>query len=412
MKPILLTWITTLLISLAGTHAQSGCTDPMASNFDPQAQQNDGSCTYPPTSYQPALMSVLDPQVSELSGLVWHDGLLWGINDSGNEPVLYAIDTLAGSIVGQADVAAVTNEDWEALTRSDTHLFVADVGNNNGERSVLRIYRIDLDQLAVGAELTPDIIQFSYEDWDESLPPDEKEDFDCEAVVFFGDSLHLFTKGWNSFQTRHYVLPATPGTHTALLRQSFDCDGQITDAAIDPAGALVLLGYNVQTATSFLWLCYDTPMQLPPTGNPFSKNRRRIELGSVLTSGQTEALAFVRPGSGIIGSEQFGPLPARLLRLPTVQWWPLPTPASEPAAEVPLQIRPLANGLEFTWNGARPLHMRLFDVQGRTLASFRLSANETRQWQPNNIPSGVYFYVGYHDKEGRAVSGRLFFVRQ
>ncbi len=412
MKTTLLTLITTLLLWLAGAHAQSGCNDPMASNFDPQAGQNDGSCVYPPTAYQPALMSLLDSQVSEISGMIWHGGLLWGINDSGNDPVLYAIDTLAGTIVGQATVSAVTNEDWEALTRSDTHLFVADVGNNNGERSVLRIYRIGLDQLAVGAELTPDTIRFSYEDWDESLPQDEKEDFDCEAVVFFGDSLHLFTKGWNSFQTRHYVLPATPGTHTALLRQSFDCDGQITDAAIDPAGALVLLGYNVQTATSFLWLCYDTPMQLPPAANPFSKNRRRIALGSVLTNGQTEALAFVRPGSGIIGSEQFGPLPARLLRLPTGQWWPLPTPVSEPDVEASLQIRPVANGLEFSWNGHLPLHMRLFDARGHTLASFRLSANATRQWQPDNIPSGVYFYVGYNNRAGRIVSGRLFFTRQ
>ncbi len=398
---------TTLLLSVLSLHAQPGCTDPMASNYDPQAQQNDGSCIYPPTAYQPPLVCLLDPLASEVSGLVWHDGILWGINDSGDGPTLYALDTLTGAIAGQATVAAASNVDWEALTRSDTHLFVADVGNNDGDRSVLRIYRIALDQLGSSATLTPDIIQFSYEDWDESLPPEEKQDFDCEAVVFFGDSLHLFTKGWNSFQTKHYVLPATPGNHTALLRQAFDSNGQITDAAVDPAGALVLLGYNVQTAESFLWLLYDTPMQPPPAWDPFSKNKRRIALGSALTNGQTEALVFPRPGYGLIGSEAIGPLEARLLRLGTQQWWSAPTLSAEPHLQHHFQIRPFAYGLEFVWGGAFPLDMYLFELSGRPMASFRLSANATWRWHSNNVPSGVYFYAGYSPWGQRVVSGTL-----
>ncbi len=392
--------------------AQSGCTDPQAINYDPTAAVNDGSCTYEAASFSPPFITALPQAVSEVSGLAYANDTLWALNDSGNEAILWAIDTANGQVLNQKHISGATNTDWEALTQSEDYLFIGDIGNNEGERPTLRIYRIPKSALQATDMPAADTITFQYEDWSADLPPEEKKEFDCEAMAFFGDSLHLFTKGWNSSQTKHYVLPATPGNHLAQLRQSFDCKGQITDAAIDPAGALVLLGYDVQTAQSFLWLLYDTPMQLPPPTHPFSKNKRRIELGSVLANAQTEALAFVAPGQGIIGAEALGPLQARLLRLPTAIWWPTPTTSPHrPTQPDRLHILPKPDGFAFHWKGDQPIWLHLYHADGQPIARFRLSANSTRHWNANNIPSGIYFYTATTHKGQPIRAGALSWMR-
>src|SRR5687767_4556689 len=72
--------------------------------------------------------------ISESSGLVAsrrHDGVFWTVNDSGNAPVLYAI-TREGKAIAEFPVDA-KNVDWEDLAIDDAgHLYVADVGNNDG----------------------------------------------------------------------------------------------------------------------------------------------------------------------------------------------------------------------------------------------------------------------------------------
>ena len=70
-----------------------GCTDPQANNFDPGADYNDGSCTYNPTIYNPDLKYLLPDEVDETSGLIFWNELMWTINDSGGDPILYALDT-------------------------------------------------------------------------------------------------------------------------------------------------------------------------------------------------------------------------------------------------------------------------------------------------------------------------------
>ncbi len=395
------------------SQGQMGCTDPLASNYDPTATINDGSCTYPPTSYTPAWVATLPTSLSELSGLSWHNGWLWGINDSGNEPRIWAIDTTDGQTLGYATIAGVSLIDWEALAKSDTHLFIGDIGNNDGLRSSLRILRIALDQLDTGVVLTPDIIQYHYEDWDPNLPASQKKDFDCEAMIFSGDSLHLFTKGWNSFQTKHYVVPATPGDHTAKYLQSFDCQGQITGGARTPEGAWVLLGYNVQTAQSFLYLLYDTPMLPPPPTDPFSKNKRRIGLGSALTNGQTESLTFVSPALGYMGSEAFAILPAQLLRLGIGQWLYPPTTATSSAMNIPalhLRSEGTTDRYTFEWTGNEPLQLLITHSSGEVVWKKQLPANSIWMWDASFLPTGVYFYSAHTAQTRKNYTGKLLVI--
>jgi hypothetical protein len=41
----------------------------------------------------------LPEEVIETSGILFLDGVLWTFNDSGNDPILYGIDTSAGEVV-------------------------------------------------------------------------------------------------------------------------------------------------------------------------------------------------------------------------------------------------------------------------------------------------------------------------
>ena len=293
---------------------QVACTDPQAINFDPMALENDGSCIYAATQYQMEQRAVLPEILKEASGVAYLDGNLWTHNDGGNSNEIYRIDTLTGEILQTVLVGALENEDWEDMAQNDTHLFVGDFGNNAGDRMDLRIGQIDrsdLSNLIVSAQS----INFSYSDQTDFTERLNDHDYDCEAFFFYQDSLHLFTKNWVDEKTRHYTVPATPGTHVAQLRETFDSQGLITGAAIDEeTGTISLLGYT-PSGVNFMWLLFDYSSH-----HFFSGNIRKINLGTGLTNSQTEGIIFTENGDGFVVSENFNFLPPRLLRFSTKQW--------------------------------------------------------------------------------------------
>jgi hypothetical protein len=92
------------------------------------------------------LGAIDSPGLMEGSGVVPSvntPGLLWALNDSGNDPVLFAL-TPAGQVRGLVAVRDAINRDWEALSAGPCPqghcLFIADVGDNDAKRDDLRIY--------------------------------------------------------------------------------------------------------------------------------------------------------------------------------------------------------------------------------------------------------------------------------
>ena len=88
----------------------------------------------------------LEPRlVPEASGIVKsrrHPGIFWVHNDSGNPPLLFAINA-DGRIVRQFGLA-IPNIDWEDIAIDDHgHLYLGDIGNNLGALPIRAIYRID-----------------------------------------------------------------------------------------------------------------------------------------------------------------------------------------------------------------------------------------------------------------------------
>lgn len=84
-------------------------------------------------------------RIPEASGVVKsrrHQGIFWVHNDSGNPPLLFAIRD-DGRIIREFRLT-VPNIDWEDIAIDDEgHLYLGDIGNNNGRLPLRVIYRID-----------------------------------------------------------------------------------------------------------------------------------------------------------------------------------------------------------------------------------------------------------------------------
>src|SRR5262245_64749541 len=98
----------------------------------------------PPATLEP--LGKFDARIiPEASGIVRsrrHPGIFWVHNDSGNPPALFAVRR-DGSLVREYQVAA-PNIDWEDIATDDHgHLYLGDIGNNEGRLPLRTIYRLD-----------------------------------------------------------------------------------------------------------------------------------------------------------------------------------------------------------------------------------------------------------------------------
>jgi len=195
--------------------------------------------------YRVGRLARLPAPIRESSGLAPGDsaGLVWTHGDGGTPATLYQA-SLAGRLRGALPLAPLVNHDWEELTRDPAgRFYLGDFGNNRNDRRDLAIYRL---APANGGQMQVDTIAFRYPDQVAFPPAPARQHFDCEAMLFYNDSLHLFTKDRGlAHRTRYYVVPARPGHHVATLRDSLRLRTLVTGAALRPDGrAVALLGYG------------------------------------------------------------------------------------------------------------------------------------------------------------------------
>jgi len=294
-----------------------GCTDPQANNYNPQANVNDGSCTYNNTTYNPALLYELPSEVNETSGLIYYKNSLWTINDSGNPPILYRLDSATGGILQEITVSNATNIDWESLAQDDENIYIGDFGNNSGSRDNLGIYIIQKSDLPEtgNADISSEWISFTYSDSTVLVGKWRETNYDCEAMISVSDSLYIFTKNWGDNKTRLYRLAKTPGTQTAELLSTFNTEGLVTGADYNnESREITLIGYTQNTYTPFLWLLFDY------TGNQFfTGNKRRINMLSIFGA-QTEGVSYTEGKNGAISNEKNILYPPSAYSIYTGEW--------------------------------------------------------------------------------------------
>jgi hypothetical protein len=263
-----------LLSFFYNVNAQTiGCTDPLSTNYNPQATISDGSCSYANASVAPAASVNLPAAVIETSGLIAMDGYLYTHNDN-SDINLYGLDPGTGTIVQTLPVVGTTNRDWEDIAQDDEYLYIGDFGNNsNGNRTNLKIVRVLKSSLQSGSPVT-DVINFAYADQTSFAPTgNNNTDFDCEALVVSHDSIYLFTKQWVAKKTTIYALPKMPGTYLARKNTTYNVNGLITGATyLQDKKLVVLCGYST-ALQPFFYLLYKFNGQ-----DFFSGNKRKVNI--------------------------------------------------------------------------------------------------------------------------------------
>ncbi|MDQ1167135.1 T9SS C-terminal target domain-containing protein [Flavobacterium sp. SORGH_AS_0622] len=258
---------------VTSTYSQiSLCTDSRAENYNSNAIQNDGSCSYKNLKLKPEYSKILSDSIRETSGLIAFENLLWTHNDD-HDKTIYGLDSL-GRIKRKIILNEATNHDWEEIAQDSSHIYIGDFGNNySGNRSDLKILKIEKKSFL---EENPKIetISFSYADQtDFSASKPNKTDFDCEAFIVSKNSIYLFTKQWKSSKTNIYVLPNQTGSQVAKHKTTLDTKGLVTGATyVANKNLIVLCGYT-KVGKPFLYMLYDFKNQ-----DFLSGNKRRIDL--------------------------------------------------------------------------------------------------------------------------------------
>jgi hypothetical protein len=254
----------------------------------------------------------LPPELNELSGLQCLKGQILAHNDGGNPSELFSIDTF-GNILWKKKIQS-DNVDWEDIAlKPDSFIFIADFGNNDNTRKDLKVYKVALTQLG-NDTLNAEIISFYYPEQNAFPPSNSALYYDCEALIFFNDSLHLFIKNRTSpfdGQVKHYRIPSFAGNHVALLQESIQIGSLIkelywvTGSDISPGGKKVALQSSDKV---FMFSNF--------SGSDFLKGQfETFVLGDI---SQKEAITFSDDSTMIIGEEtNVNPAGLYLLSLPS-----------------------------------------------------------------------------------------------
>ncbi len=336
-------------------------------------------------SYAPSLVANLSSLDNETSGLVFYHDTILSINDSGNEPTLHALRSTDGQHLQSWPIANALNLDWEALALSPTMLFIGDVGNNMGNRTTRDIYRIDRTALQpLATSISAQKLTFKCADQPASVLPVNAHNYDCEAMFYWQDSLHMLSKNWQNLWTRHYVLPCDwQDTLVVSPRDSFYVNGLVTDAAVDASSnQIYLLGYKKEQSglySSFLYRFLNT-------NNLFlASDYQRIELGSTLTLAQTEGLCMSGAHKGFVSGEQIVSVItiAPKLHVFDLNTVGLPTTPEKPNIYFHVNILYIPSALLPDY--------KLVDISGKMALEWQLDKNYQ---DLTNLKPGTYLLIG------------------
>ena len=224
---------------------------------------------------------ILPDEVKETSGLIFYNNKIITHNDSGDTANLYEIDSLSGNVTRTITINNASHIDWEDITQDDTHIFVADIGNNNGNRTDLKIYKILKDDYKNSISITAEIITFSYED-QTNFNSSNTHNFDSEAIVVYQNNLLIFTKNRGNLKTNVYLIPKSAGNYSATKVSTYNVEGLITGATYNSSdNSFMLSGY---TSALFPFLIYVDHNR--NTGNDiFNNGAEKIDLTQQIGQG-------------------------------------------------------------------------------------------------------------------------------
>ena len=246
-----------------------------------------------PTPVSLTLISVLNDEVRETSGLANVNGKIYTHNDSGGLNLLYEINTATGEVIRSITVNGATNVDWEDLAYDNTHLYIADIGNNLGDRTDLKIYAILKSDLDTNNMVNAETIAFSYADQTKFIYDPFTTPYDAEALIAYNGQLYAFTKNWADYTSKVYSIPTVPGNYEVISVGEKALEVMVTGAASDGAGSSVaLVGYTNPYDKDTQFKSMIVKLSGFAGNNFFSGSISEHEIENSQVVGQVEAIIF------------------------------------------------------------------------------------------------------------------------
>lgn len=262
-------------------------------------------------------------RMEELSGLAvsrTYPGIVWGHGDSGQPPVLWALDLERGELAFPPYLAkkfddgaswpgltleGASNIDWEDLTTLNGWLYLGEFGNNGNARRDLGLWALpEPNPRATERQRPAFFLPFHYPE--QQRFPAEAWVFDAEAL--FADpernALYLITKHRKAGDVRRFIpgaklyripLDGAGRASTALtLVDQHEEMTAVTAAELSPSGAwLAVLTYRT------LWL-----FPRPPAGEQWLSGPAYSRPLPFLETRQAEALSWRDDTTLLLGDEE------------------------------------------------------------------------------------------------------------
>ena len=194
---------------------------------------------------------VLPKIINETSGLEILDNQFITHNDSGGDPSLYMFNE-AGEIIQTVEIINQSNNDWEDITADEDYIFIADTGNNFGNRDNLNIIKVKTSDFSVEGR-----IDISYEDQQTFLPR-PKHKYDAEALFLIEDKIAILSKDRSKLFTDLYLIDKQSNSKQVLESKiTYNVNSLITGGDYNKdMSLLALVSYNSK-GSQFLILFED-----------------------------------------------------------------------------------------------------------------------------------------------------------
>jgi len=178
------------------------------------------------------------PRITESSGVVASrrfPGVLWTHNDGGggHKQVLYPI-TREGRSLGEFLVTGAVIDDWEDIAIDDAkHLFIGDLGNNEGKRSEVAVHQIDEPDPKSRAGFVP-----VRRAWHLRFPG---QPCDCESLFVWNGCGYVVSKVFKDARAQIFRFPLNEQKKLVVLElvATTKIESPVTGADVSPDGTLL-----------------------------------------------------------------------------------------------------------------------------------------------------------------------------
>ena len=257
------------------------------------------------------IATIKNSSINESSGLVASrttSGAYWTHNDSGDGPFIYAFNG-SGASLGVFRVTGAQAHDWEDISigpgpeRGKSYLYIGDIGDNDGTRSEIVVYRVAEPTLSTeSAKLTrarpgrtesADAIRLRY--------PDGK--FDAESLIVHPVSGNIYIVNKVALLNPVVYEAAAPLTSNKVITMK-----RIGEIRVPSLFGGVLTGASISTDGRRVAFCdyfQGYELVLPAKSSDFNDLWKQRMTGFDLGKRkQGEAIAYRHDGKALIATSE------------------------------------------------------------------------------------------------------------